>query len=45
MRARLLDEDVETPSGVEMAIRTDLQLTTEQKETLLRVYRGLLDHS
>src|ERR1700680_3248380 len=34
-RAGLLDEDVEEPSGVEMAIRTDLQLTTDQKETLL----------
>src|SRR6202171_4397085 len=45
MRAGLLDEEVEAPSSVEMAIRTDLQLTTEQKETLLRVYRGLLDHS
>jgi transcriptional regulator with XRE-family HTH domain len=45
MRAGLLDEEVEAPSSVEMAIRTDLQLTTDQKETLLRVYRGLLDHS
>jgi transcriptional regulator with XRE-family HTH domain len=43
MRAGLLDEDVEAPSGVEMAIRTDLELTTDQKETLLRVYRGMLD--
>jgi transcriptional regulator with XRE-family HTH domain len=45
MRAGLLDEEGEAPSGVEMAIRTDVQLTTDQKETLLRVYRGLLDRS
>lgn len=44
-RAGLLDEEAEPPSGVEMAIRTDLQLTTDQKETLLRVYRGLLDRT
>jgi transcriptional regulator with XRE-family HTH domain len=44
-RAGLLDEDVEAPSGVEMSIRTDPQLTTNQKETLLRVYRGLLDRT
>jgi len=44
-RAGLLDEDVAAPSGVEMSIRTDPQLTTDQKETLLRVYRGLLDRT
>jgi transcriptional regulator with XRE-family HTH domain len=44
-RAGLLDEDVEAPSGVEMSIRTDPQLTTDQKETLLRVYRGFLDRT
>jgi transcriptional regulator with XRE-family HTH domain len=44
-RAGLLDDDGDTPSGVEMAIRTDVKLTTDQKETLLRVYRGLLDRS
>jgi transcriptional regulator with XRE-family HTH domain len=44
-RAGLLDEDVEAPSGVEISIRTDPQLTTDQKETLLRVYRGFLDRT
>jgi transcriptional regulator with XRE-family HTH domain len=41
--AGLLDQrvgqDGETPP-VEQAIRLDPQLTTEQKETLIRVYRG-----
>lgn len=37
-RAGLLDE--EPPPGVEEAIRLDDRLTAEQKETLIRVYRG-----
>ncbi len=40
-RAGLLDER-EEPPGVEEAIRLDKRLTAEQKETLIRVYRGLL---
>jgi transcriptional regulator with XRE-family HTH domain len=40
-RAGLLDDDA--PPGVEEAIRLDERLTPEQKETLIRVYRGLLD--
>jgi transcriptional regulator with XRE-family HTH domain len=40
-RAGLLDEREQAP-GVEEAIRVDERLTAEQKETLMRVYRGLL---
>jgi transcriptional regulator with XRE-family HTH domain len=40
-RAGLLDEDRGRPPGVEEAIRLDAGLTAEQKETLIRVYRGL----
>jgi transcriptional regulator with XRE-family HTH domain len=40
-RAGLLDED-ERPAAVEEAIRLDDRLTAEQKETLIRVYRGFL---
>ncbi len=40
-RAGLLDEDQPaTSTGVEEAIRLDPRLTDDQKETLLRVYRG-----
>jgi transcriptional regulator with XRE-family HTH domain len=42
-QAGLLDEAREPVSGgVEQAVRLDPSLTTEQKETLIRVYRGLL---
>jgi transcriptional regulator with XRE-family HTH domain len=45
-RAGLLDDDEETPStDVEAAIRLDPKLTTAQKETLMRVYLGLLGKS
>jgi transcriptional regulator with XRE-family HTH domain len=40
-RAGLLDEDRGRLPGVEEAIRLDAGLTAEQKETLIRVYRGL----
>jgi transcriptional regulator with XRE-family HTH domain len=40
-RAGLLDEDAaDTPQTVEEAIRLDEKLTAEQKDTLIRVYRG-----
>jgi transcriptional regulator with XRE-family HTH domain len=43
-QAGLLDERREdSPPEVERAIRLDPELTTEQKETLIRVYRGFLD--
>lgn len=43
-RAGLLDEDDQArkPPGVEEAIRLDERLTPEQKETLIRVYKGFL---
>jgi transcriptional regulator with XRE-family HTH domain len=40
-QAGLLDEDRERGPGVEQAIRLDPDLSAEQKETLMRVYRGL----
>jgi transcriptional regulator with XRE-family HTH domain len=41
-RAGLLDEE-EAPAGdVEAAIRLDALLSADQKETLIRVYRGFL---
>jgi transcriptional regulator with XRE-family HTH domain len=40
-RAGLLDEEEERP-GVEEAIRLDERLTADQKEALIRVYRGFL---
>ena len=40
--AGLLDEDDRRPPGVEEAIRLDERLSAEQKETLIRVYRGFL---
>lgn len=46
-QAGLLDEDFakEASGQVEAAIKLDPRLTSEQKETLIRVYRGLLgDH-
>lgn len=42
-RAGLLDEEERPQQTVEEAIRLDARLTDEQKETLLRVYRGLAD--
>ena len=43
-QAGLLDEDVRKEAGdhVESAIKLDPRLTTEQKETLMRVYRGFI---
>lgn len=41
-QAGLLDTDDAQP-GVEEAIRLDERLSAEQKETLIRVYRGFLD--
>jgi transcriptional regulator with XRE-family HTH domain len=41
-RAGLLDEVSETSCTVLEAIRLDEQLTTEQKEALIGVYRGFL---
>ena len=40
-RAGLLDDDPKA-RGVEEAIQLDERLTVEQKETLIRVYRGFL---
>ena len=41
--AGLLDEDgSEEARGVEEAVRLDPDLTTDQKDTLLRIYRGFL---
>jgi transcriptional regulator with XRE-family HTH domain len=40
-RAGLLDDE-ERPVGVEEAIRLDDRLSADQKETLIRVYRGFL---
>ena len=44
MQAGLLDEDVrnEASDQVESAIKLDPRLTPEQKETLIRVYRGFI---
>jgi len=45
-QAGLLDtEDEERPTAVEEAIRLDSRLTTEQKETLLSVYRSFTGSS
>ena len=45
-RAGLLDDEEEADANaVEAAIRLDRVLTTEQKETLIRVYWGLLGNS
>ena len=45
-RAGLLDEDdeAERSIGVEEAIRLDPELSTEQKEAMIGVYRGFVDH-
>jgi transcriptional regulator with XRE-family HTH domain len=44
-QAGLLDEDAKTPPGqnVEQAIRLDPSLTTDQRETLIRIYRGFVE--
>jgi len=44
-QAGLLDEDAKAPPGqnVEQAIRLDQNLTTDQKDTLIRIYRGFVD--
>ncbi len=39
-QAGLLDEDEAPPTRVEEAIRLDDRLTTDQKETMLSVYRS-----
>ena len=45
-RAGLLDnDDEEAANDVETAVRLDPVLTTQQKETLIRVYWGLLGKS
>jgi transcriptional regulator with XRE-family HTH domain len=43
-QAGLLDEDAKAPPGqsVEQAIRLDSNLTTDQKDTLIRIYRGFV---
>ncbi|MDQ2865589.1 MAG: helix-turn-helix domain-containing protein [Candidatus Eremiobacteraeota bacterium] len=43
-QAGLLDDDVrkEVSDQVESSIKLDPRLTTEQKETLMRVYRGFI---
>ena len=45
-RAGLLDEEEEAGRsvGVEEAIRLDTELSNEQKEALIGVYRGFMDH-
>ncbi len=44
MQAGLLDDDVrkEASDQVESAIKLDPRLTPEQKDTLIRVYRGFI---
>lgn len=43
-QAGLLDKDAaESPHGVETAIRLDPRLSTDQKETLIRIYRGFTE--
>jgi transcriptional regulator with XRE-family HTH domain len=46
-QAGLLDEGAakDNPHTVEAAIKLDPRLTTDQKETLIRIYRGFTDHS
>jgi transcriptional regulator with XRE-family HTH domain len=41
-RAGLLEDEPSSHSGVEDAIRMDARLDTEEKETLLRVYRSFV---
>ena len=44
MQAGLLDDDIykEASDQVESAIKLDLRLTPDQKDTLIRVYRGFV---
>lgn len=44
-QAGLLDEETKdsVPHAVESAIRLDPALTTDQKETLIRIYRGFTE--
>jgi len=44
-QAGLLDEDTKktAPRGVESAIKLDPGLTQDQKETLIRIYRGFTE--
>jgi len=44
-RAGLLDDDDDTPTDAEHAIRLDARLTADQKEALIGVYRGFLERS
>lgn len=45
-QAGLLDRETEaSPRGVEAAISLDPHLSTDQKETLIRIYRGFLEHA
>ena len=45
-RAGLLDDEPDAQrTSVEEAIRVDERLTPEQKDALLRVYRGFVGHS
>jgi transcriptional regulator with XRE-family HTH domain len=44
-QAGLLDHERDRTPGVEEAIRVDPELSAEQKETLIRVYRGLTGRS
>ena len=43
-QAGLLDEDAKAPPGqnVEQAIRLDEHLSTDQKDTMIRIYRGFV---
>lgn len=46
-QAGLLDEDSKDSAeyGVEQAVRLDPRLSTEQKDTLIRIYRGFIERS
>ncbi len=46
-QAGLLDEDAKVRRGhnVEQAIRLDTRLSTEQKDTLIRIYRGFVERT
>jgi transcriptional regulator with XRE-family HTH domain len=48
-QAGLLDETLaspgESPAGVEEAIRFDGRLSADQKETLIRIYRGFVERA
>jgi len=44
-QAGLLDEDSkkDAPHGVESAVKLDPRLSKDQKETLIRIYRGFIE--